>query len=82
MVGDDPHARSGIDEPLLRTDSRVDQAEGGPKASYYWTWRLFRDGYTVDQVRQIRNLSQESVVQELREAAKNRLVVETDWLDP
>ncbi len=54
-----------------RTDAAVPHST--VKAGYYWTWRLKQDGYTLNQICQIRNLDEDSVLADLKKAAKNQL---------
>jgi ATP-dependent DNA helicase RecQ len=56
---------------------------GESRPNYFWTWRLFHDGYSIDHVCAVRNLEKETVFEHMIRAAENKLPVETDWLiDP
>lgn len=46
---------------------------------YYWTWKLLRDGYTVDQVQEIRGVSPGRILEHLAQAAKNDLSIDPHW---
>jgi len=45
----------------------------------YWTWRLFRDGYSWQQVAQIRGRSSTDVARDLIVAAKTGHLVQASW---
>ncbi len=53
----------------------------GDPTDAYWTWRLFRDGYTWDQVCQVRCRDSKSVAQDLILAAKTGHTVQAGWLN-
>ncbi|QDT08530.1 RecQ family ATP-dependent DNA helicase [Planctomycetes bacterium K23_9] len=45
----------------------------------YWTWRLFNDGYSADQVMQIRCRSVGAIIQDLAEAKAAGYEIQPDW---
>lgn len=47
----------------------------------YWTWRLFRDGYTADQIEEIRRCGQTRLVDDLIVAAGAGYSVDPNWID-
>ncbi|MGB7345230.1 MAG: ATP-dependent DNA helicase RecQ [Pirellulaceae bacterium] len=51
----------------------------GEVSDCYWTWRLFRDGYTSDQVMQIRCRSIGAILQDLAEAKAAGYEVQPEW---
>ena len=60
---------------------RVDKAETqGVQPSYYWTWRLMRDGYSCQQVQQVRQIDMGTIADHLIQAAENELQTEPRWL--
>ncbi|MEM9644423.1 MAG: RQC domain-containing protein, partial [Planctomycetota bacterium] len=54
-------------------------ADADAAADYYWTWRLLRDGYTIDQVAEIRRTHRTQVEKEVALAAQNGLAVDEAW---
>ena len=49
-------------------------------ADAYWTWRLFRDGYTDSQLVEIRRCTQDQLLADLVAAAKAGHAVDPNWL--
>ncbi|MEM6777763.1 MAG: ATP-dependent DNA helicase RecQ [Planctomycetota bacterium] len=45
----------------------------------YWTWRLFRDGYSMEQIEQIRRLGREDLMKHLRAAEQAGHDVPDAW---
>ena len=58
---------------------RVDRAEI-IRASYYWTWRLLNDGYSVDDVQAIRGLDLNQVLEEFVSALENGFEGQPGWV--
>ncbi|HMP78564.1 MAG TPA: RecQ family ATP-dependent DNA helicase [Pirellulaceae bacterium] len=52
------------------------------KPSFFWTWRLFTDGYSLDQVAQIRGLDHETIIGHLTRAAESGLETHCAWVLP
>jgi ATP-dependent DNA helicase RecQ len=50
------------------------------RPSYFWTWQLLADGYSLAQCCAIRGLAEESVVDHLLLAAETGLHVELEWV--
>ena len=50
------------------------------RPGFYWTWKLLSDGYSVDEVAQVRNMDQQTVLEHTLRAAEDRLVVEPSWV--
>ena len=48
----------------------------------YWTWRLFRDGYSADQIQEIRGTDQRSLASDLNAAAAAGHAVDPSWIAP
>ena len=73
---------SGGDEDVVReTDpSAAATAQSDEKSDAYWTWRLFRDGYTADQVAAIRRVEKSKLAEDLRHAADAGHAIEANWL--
>jgi len=65
---------------------RIDAAEtslpkpGHVRPGYFWTWRLLKEGYSLDHVMQIRQLEKNAVFDQTLRAAENGLQVEAGWL--
>ena len=47
--------------------------------SHYWTWRLFTDGYTLQEILQIRGLTREALLEHLRRAVAEQRAVLLEW---
>ena len=50
------------------------------RPGFYWTWKLLSDGYSVDEVAQVRNIDQQTVLEHTLRAAEDQLVVEPSWV--
>jgi ATP-dependent DNA helicase RecQ len=48
--------------------------------SFFWTWRLISDGYSVDHVLQARGIDLATAFDHLNRAAENGHCVKADWL--
>jgi len=56
-------------------------AEDGPvQPSYYWTWKLFADGYSWGEVAQVRQLDSAALSDHLIRAAENGLEIDREWM--
>ena len=49
--------------------------------SFYWTWRLFCDGYGLAEILQIRRIELATVLNDLQQAQLSGLDVQEDWLE-
>ncbi len=52
-----------------------------PSQSFYWTWRLFRDGYAASQITLIRRLEPEQLVDDLVTAVAAGHPVDPTWIE-
>ncbi|WP_246114632.1 RecQ family ATP-dependent DNA helicase [Rubripirellula tenax] len=71
-------------ESTSQTGAAPDSSKPGapPTAEdAYWTWRLFRDGYTSHQIAAIRRCSLADLVDDLVSAASTGHTVELTWVD-
>ncbi|MEE2826699.1 MAG: RecQ family ATP-dependent DNA helicase [Planctomycetota bacterium] len=64
--------------PAPPTPEPADDATVQP--SYYWTWKLLADGYSADEVVQMRSLDSTTLYDHLIRAAENRLESKPEWL--
>jgi ATP-dependent DNA helicase RecQ len=51
------------------------------RPDYYWTWRLFADGYAASAVESIRRVSREQLAADLESAARHGLPIQAKWLE-
>lgn len=54
--------------------------DGAVRPNYYWTWRVFADGYSQDECSQIRGLGVPQLVDHLIRAIENNLEVDPEWI--
>ena len=72
--------------PASKTRIRIDAAEeslpnpGEVRPSYFWTWRLFKEGYSLEHVTQVRQLDRETTFEHMVRAAENNFAIDVDWL--
>ncbi len=66
-----------LPKPILRVDL---PAADSIKPSYFWTWRLLADGYTVGQLQQVRQLDQATIFDHATRAIENGLPARPEWL--
>ena len=77
---DEPHA--GPQSNVSAADSPVANLNVGEiRPSFFWTWKLFSLGFSSDEIRQIRGLSQLEMASHLDVARENELQVSTAWLN-
>jgi hypothetical protein len=55
-------------------------AGGDVQPSFYWTWKLLSDGYSINDLQQVRQLELTTVYDHLIRAAETDLKIEPDWL--
>lgn len=67
-------------EEALADASFSKASDGVADASYYWTWRLLRDGYSQHQVLLIRRIDDRQLVGDLVSAAEAGYPVQSDWV--
>jgi len=65
-----------VSKTVAATEAPADSPDPGDA---YWTWRLFRDGYSWQQVAQIRGRSAADVARDLMIAAKTGHAVQASW---
>ncbi len=65
-----------LDPQSTQTDPTQDEASDA-----YWTWRLFRDGYTVSQVALIRHCPASTLVRQLEIASAVGHPIDLSWLE-
>ena len=59
---------------------RLDFAENERNPPYYWTWRLLSDGYSCEEIQQIRGLDPSVVFEHAIQAANDKLTIKPRWL--
>jgi ATP-dependent DNA helicase RecQ len=70
-----------VDEPATSDGlPKADSVSGWEQSEAYWTWRLFRDGYSAQQIERIRRIDLNAVAEDLAEAAENGQYVDPKWL--
>lgn len=65
----------------LGTDPALTTPAADEAADAYWTWRLFRDGYTVSQVALIRRCPAATLARQLEIAAAVGHPIDSGWLE-
>lgn len=72
------------DEPVSAHDESEEDCDSEEIAidssDAYWTWRLFRDGYTASQIALIRRCSPGSLALELARAAEAGHPIDPNWI--
>ena len=53
---------------------------GQVRPSYFWTWRLFKERFSLEHVIQARQLDRSTVFEHMMRAAENGYTIEADWL--
>ena len=61
------------------TSSKETTATNTPRPSYYWTWRLLADQYTLAECAEIRGIDEATIVDQLSRAVDEGLLVERKW---
>jgi ATP-dependent DNA helicase RecQ len=79
---DDANAElaAGDDEGFASADVSTIPPAGNGKPPYYWTWRVFTAGFSLDEVRQIRNLDRAALIEQLLAAAREGCAVDAGWI--
>ncbi|MGI9474175.1 MAG: RecQ family ATP-dependent DNA helicase [Rubripirellula sp.] len=80
---DDDDSEPISSEPRLRADpaSELPVANSDAARSVgYWTWRLFQDGFSLDEVLAIRRFDRAALVEELVAAAQTGRPVNEAWI--
>ena len=66
---------------ISKSQTRFDQAETNVvKPSFFWTWRLLSEGYSLQELCQIRNVDQATAFAHAIRAIENEFSSELDWL--
>lgn len=73
-------AETTDDDIGLHPDS-LEPSEDKPLPDYYWTWRLLVEGFSITEAATIRNVSAQSIRNDLQVAGNNGLVVQKHWLE-
>lgn len=63
--------------PITRNDLPDSNAV---QPSFFWTWRLLADGYSADQLQQVRQLDRATILAHATRAAEEGLEAEPHWL--
>ena len=74
----DHGSTADADAASLETDADSDDHT---VTDAYWTWRLFRDGYTADQVAAIRRLPIARLVDDLAWALASGHEIDASWIN-
>jgi ATP-dependent DNA helicase RecQ len=67
---------SDAPEPMGKVAADSDWQE----TDAYWTWRLFHDGYSAEQIARIRDKDRESLILDLQQAATSGQRVDPNWI--
>ena len=60
---------------------RLDRPEpNSVQPNFFWTWRLLADGYSMDHLRQVRQIDEETIFNHVLRATENNLPVQAEWL--
>jgi hypothetical protein len=60
---------------------RIDRPEpNSVQPNFFWTWRLLADGYSMDHLRQVRQIDEETIFNHVLRATENNLPVKAEWL--
>ena len=71
----------GDGHQTARTKIRIDLPDPQTiQPSFYWTWRLLADGYSVDHLQQVRQLDRETIFDHAIRALENDLPAKAEWL--
>ncbi len=72
---------SSVDDSATSANlPKADTVGGWEQTDAYWTWRLFRDGYSAEQIEQIRRSDLNALAEDLAEAAEKGQFVDPNWL--
>jgi len=78
-----PNGQTGTTE-LAHSDLsklRIDRPEPhSVQPNFFWTWRLLADGYSMDHLRQVRQIDEETIFNHVLRATENNLPVQVEWL--
>ena len=79
VFGGDPSMPAGTPTALAADTSDVDRSQV-IRPNHYWTWRLFRDGYSADECAAIRRLHHSDLCDHLLRSCEDGLAVQPGWL--
>jgi ATP-dependent DNA helicase RecQ len=71
-------------EPTPRSEAKSSEEKPAEPSAWrheYWTWRLCRDGYTLQQIAEIRGESIDALVEHLIAAARAGQTIDPAWAD-
>lgn len=68
-----------LDNELDREDSERQTGEPEGLPDYYWTWRMFVEGFSISETAAIRRLNESQVLLHLDQASHNGLLVNPNW---
>ena len=72
--------KSELAQPDL-SNLRIDRPEPhSVQPNFFWTWRLLADGYSMDHLRQVRQIDEETIFNHVLRATENNLPVKAEWL--
>ncbi|XZE54882.1 RecQ family ATP-dependent DNA helicase [Planctomycetaceae bacterium SH139] len=71
-------------EPVASAESGESNTQTAPSAperdSSYWTWRLLHDGYSIEQVEQIRRIDRYGLLSDLVAQVRGGQALDQNWL--
>jgi ATP-dependent DNA helicase RecQ len=82
-IGQQSVNQPGSSDKLAETPAatRVDEAQTEcRKPNFYWTWKLLVDGYTPQQIEEVRRINKETLYDHVLQAAENDMPPQQEWL--
>ena len=69
-------------EPIVRIEAAEESLPkpGQVRPTYFWTWRLFKEGYSLEHVAQVRQLDRETIFEHVLRAGENNFAIDAAWL--
>ena len=69
-------------EPIVRIEAAEESLPkpGQVRPTYFWTWRLFKEGYSLEHVAQVRQLDRETIFEHVLRAGENKFAIDAAWL--
>ena len=74
-----PNATDKDNHKTTAQPENTDQQKDIERPSFFWTWKLFADGFSFAQVRQIRRLDHATLNAHLQQARHNEYEVDDQW---
>ena len=71
-----------VEKKTLRIDV-VDESlpqPGQTRPNFFWTWKLFKEGFSIEHVAQARNLERETIFEHMLRASESEYPIQTEWL--